>query len=271
MTGPSLHSRIASSIVRFLLVFAVAGTTDSVAQGNGTTFTDLWAIEGKPGKGHLIFHQEPVAFLTSFTYSGDRTPYWLSATLVRGPDAANGVTYRGEVFETNGPPFDAASDHATVVYRKVGEATFTSSGLTAQLQYTKDGTVVSEQLTRFTLHNLDISGMYISGVAYETRNCSSPALNGQRFELYGLTTVTQPPGQLNIVVQGENTTCTFWGNYGQTGSLGNASGGAMSCADGTLGNLQIGALQQTVAGWTAVFRARTAVCELDGRIGAITY
>ena len=271
MKAVALSHIVLRSIARLVIACALACAAGGVAaQGayTGTLLTGLWSTPSEPGSGVTATHEEPVIFLTFFIYRGDRTPYWVSATVTRAPDAGGAFVYTGDLYETNGPPFGAPFDPAQVTYRKVGLVTFASNGVTATVTYTIDGVTVSKALTRFTLHNLDFSGTYAGAITYVTGNCTSPALNGRTFLEYGLTTITQPAGQLNILIHGANTTCAMSGNYLQLGSWGNASG-AMSCTDGTSGSVLIAAMRLTVAGFTGAFRAQTAQCELSGTIGGI--
>jgi hypothetical protein len=258
------RSSIARRFSRLVLALVVACLTGSVsAQGDylGTLFSGLWVAVGESGEGVTATHEEPVIFLTFFVYRADRTPYWLTATVIRGPNSGNSFVYTGDLYETSGPgispgPFNSGS----VTYRKVGTASWVSAdGLTVTLTFSIDGVVITKTLQRFTLHNLDFSGTYAGAVAYETQGCTPPSLNGTRVINYGVTTVSQPPGSLTFVFQGAGSTCTFSGTYLQLGSWGNADG-PLSCNDGTTGHLTLFAMQRTVAGFTAGFGGSIGPC-----------
>jgi hypothetical protein len=270
MGNAAARSRVAGSLSRILVALSFAGfAATAAAQYLGTVFTGLWSTAGEAGSGVTATHEEPVIFLTFFIYRGDRAPYWLTATVTRGPDSGDSSTYTGDLYETNGPPFGGPFDPMTVTYRKVGTAKWSSpDGLNVTLTYSIDGVAISKTLTRFTLNNLDFSGSFAGTIAYQTGNCSSPGLDRQTVIDYGLTTVTQPSGTVTIVLRGTKATYTLSGGYLQLGSWGNAEG-SYSSTDGTSGHLVIAAMQQTVAGFTAVIDVQAAQCELLGTISGI--
>jgi hypothetical protein len=274
MNIPATRSRTASRFAQFIMALAVAGMTCSAgAQGEylGTLFSGLWSAIGESGEGVTATHEEPVIFLTFFVYRGDRTPYWLTATVTRAPDSGDSIVYTGDLYETSGPgispgPFDSAS----VTYRKVGAVSWVSSdGITVTLTFSIDGVAITKTLRRFTLHNLDFSGSYAGAIAYQTQSCNSPSLNGRTVVDYGLTIITQPPGSLTLVLHGANATCTFSGAYLQLGSLGNADG-TLSCTDGSSGHFTLALMQRTFVGFTAAFGGSNQQCgDIIGTLSGI--
>jgi hypothetical protein len=263
-------STLANRLFRFLVGLAFAGLTHTVAAQIylGTVFTGLYSTPGESGSGVTATHEEPVIFLTFYVYRSDRSAYWLTATVARAPDVNGSFNYTGDLYETSGPPLGGPFDPATVTYRKVGTVSWLSrDAYTVALNYTVDGVMISKNLTRFTLNNLNFAGTYLGTIAYQTANCSPPSLNGRTFAQGGNMTITQAPNALTAVVQG-STTCTLAGDYMQRGSWGNSTGN-FSCSDGTAGPMVMVAMQMTVAGFTAQFAVNTAQCQLQGSLSGI--
>jgi len=272
MDKPVTDSRNSSRIAQFLMALAAAAWIGGVSAQMvylGTVFTGLWSTAAEPGWGLAATHEEPVIFLTFYIYRSDTNPYWVTATLTRGADVGDAAVYTGDLYETHGPGFGGPFNPASVSYRKVGFVTFVSSeGLIVALSYTIDGVLVVKTLTRLTLRTLDFSGSYAGSILSTTENCSSPLMNGRTTIDYGAMTITQAPNSLRIVLQGANSTCTVLGTYLQTGSWGNADG-THSCSDGTSGPITVGAMQRTLAGFTAAFGGRNQQCELNGTMSGI--
>jgi hypothetical protein len=262
----AFRSRIAVRAVRFLIVFVLLGLTGGAgAQTSlGALFTGLYSVPGEEGSGLTATHEEPVIFLTFYIYRADRAPYWLTATVVRGPDLNGSHNYTGDLYETNGPPFGGAFDPKTVTYRKVGTVSFLSrDGYTATLTYTIDGVFFSKTYNRFTLSDLNFAGPYYGTILYQP-SCASPT----SLVRVGPTTVTQSATALTIVVQGSSATCTLSGDYVQSGSLSGSSGN-FSCTEGTSGPMVIAGMQWTIVGFTAEFAVNVQQCNLRGAITAI--
>jgi len=112
-------------------------TTDLAA---ATNYQDLWwnAPGGSEnGWGINLTHQGDAVFATWFTYDGGGEPLWLSATALKTGEK----TYSGELYRTDGPPFDAQPfDPKQVTRTKVGTMTLTfAHGNSATFDYTIDG------------------------------------------------------------------------------------------------------------------------------------
>jgi len=268
MKNPAARSRIARGLVRTIVVLVVAGfTTAAGAQGRylGTLFTGLYSAQGEAGSGVTMTHEEPVIFLTFYLYRGDRSPYWLTATVTRAPDLHGDYNYTGDLYETSGPPYGGPFDPTMVTYRKVGTVSLVSvDGYTVDLNYTIDGVSISKVYTRFTLNDLNFAGPYWGTIVYTTGSCSSP----QSFAISGSTTVAQSSNALTIVLRGPGSTCTLSGDYRQSGSLGGSSG-TLSCSDGTSGPMALVGLQMTQTGFTGSFELNVGQCNLPSAITGI--
>lgn len=259
-----LARRVAATIAALWI-----GSAGAQAVYLGTWFTDIWYNAAEPGWGVTATHTDPVIFLTFFIYRGDTNPYWLTATVTRGPDVAESAVYSGDLYETHGPGFGGVFNPGATSYRIVGQATFVSGdGLTAVLTYTVDGVRVTKTLTRQTLRNLDFAGSYSGSILYTTENCANPSFNGRTVVDYGPMTITQSGASLNIVARGSLATCTISGTFLQTGQWGNADG-SHTCSDGSSGPFTVFAMQRTAAGFTAGFGGRNQQCEILGTMSGI--
>jgi hypothetical protein len=261
-------SHLARGFARVLVALAFAGLAATAAAQNvylGTVFTGLYSVPGEAGSGVTATHEEPVIFLTFYLYRGDRSAYWLTATVLRGPDVNGSYNYTGDLYETSGPPVGEAFDPATVTYRKVGTVSLLSKdGRTVALTYTIDGKLISKTYTRFTLNPLDFTGTYAGTILHQTGSCSAPTVLARS----GPMKVTQSANALTIVLQGATATCTLSGDYTQSGSWGGSTG-SFSCTDGTSGPMVLAGMQMTTAGFTASFGVSGSQCNYLGAVGGV--
>lgn len=112
-------------------------------------FQDLWwaaPAGSESGWGINLTQQGQTIFATWYTYDADGSPLWLVVTAPR----VEADVYRGDLYRTTGPPFDAFRfDPARVVATKVGSATFTfRSGNDATFAYTVGNVTQSKALVR---------------------------------------------------------------------------------------------------------------------------
>ena len=91
-------------------------------------------------------HQGDNIFVTWFTYDGDGTPLWLSATAAK---VGAGV-YAGPLYRTTGPAFNAVPFSPTAIGRTVvGTLTLAfADGNSGTFTYTAFGAVQSKSITR---------------------------------------------------------------------------------------------------------------------------
>lgn len=114
-----------------------------------TNYQDLWwAAPGgvESGWGVNFTHQGDNIFVTWFTYDGDGTPLWLSATAAK---VGAGV-YAGPLYRTTGPAFNAVPFSPTAIGRTVvGTLTLAfADGNSGTFTYTAFGAVQSKSITR---------------------------------------------------------------------------------------------------------------------------
>ena len=112
-------------------------------------YTGLWwssPAGGESGWGVNLAHQADTIVATWFTYDMARRPWWLVATLERTAEGR----YSGTMYETLGPPLDAAPfDAGRVRAMAAGSATFAFSDVTnGTLSYDVRGVAQSKAITR---------------------------------------------------------------------------------------------------------------------------
>jgi len=252
------------------LVVSLSVCGSCLAQSLGTAFSDLWWNPAESGWGVTVDHQQDVMFLTFFIYRSDGSPYWVTSLLTHPVDPSRPFFFSGDVYETHGPSFGQPFNPSLVTNRKVGTATFNATqGNAATLTYAIDGVTVTKSIQRQTLRFLDFSGAFNGIVNYQLSSCANPSLNGQQLVLPGQLTILHSGAEYKMVLQTALGTCGFVGTYGQTGSIGAASG-TLSCNDGTAGTFSMSAMQWTIYGMSAQIVAhQTGDCTLSGIIGGI--
>ncbi len=133
-----------------------------------------------------------------------------------------------------------------------------------------DGVPVTKNVERFTLQNLNYSGVYDGVVDYVTDFCTPATLNGQLVNNHWTMTVTHVGASLTMVATGSSSgACTFNGNYSQTGLSGTTIG-TYTCTDGTAGNFKIDAMQRTIFGMTAQLSGNDAQCSINGGMALLS-
>lgn len=114
---------------------------DSVDAENRTA---LWWNASEPGWGLNVNHQGNTIFATLFTYDANG-PTWL---VMSGGERQSDGSYRGALYRTRGPAFDA-SPFGAVTATEVGTMRLAFSGNNAAaLTYSIDGVQVAKSLTR---------------------------------------------------------------------------------------------------------------------------
>lgn len=109
-------------------------------------FQDLWWNPSESGWGVNLTHQGEILFATWFTYARDGKGQWLvMSNLAR---TGTGHRYVGDIYRTNGAPFNSY-DPARLSVTRAGSATFEFSGASAgTFTYTLDGVTQSKAITR---------------------------------------------------------------------------------------------------------------------------
>lgn len=111
-----------------------------------TNVQDLWWNPTESGWGINLAHQENTIFATLFTYDASRRGMWL--VMPDGAlDQATGI-FRGALFRTRGPAFDA-QPWSAITSTQVGTMSLDfANGNSATLTYTVDGIFVTKTITR---------------------------------------------------------------------------------------------------------------------------
>lgn len=255
-------------------MFAAAPAFAGVAFMNDVS--DLWFNADESGWGVNIIQQSNIAFATFFVYDASGQPHWYVASEMIGsaapPDRPN--VFVGELYETTGPAFSAATFNAsTVTRRAVGHATFQifppNNGT---LDYTVDGVAVSKRLTRQTWAANDATGTYFGGqftqLAPSAASSCTVKTGLQRFDSITIshsgssfsmtaTLGAAPPDEL----------CRYTGTYTQAGHMGNVDG-AFSCNGGANGTFRLQRLEIGVNGIMALYAATDRGCDLTGNFSA---
>jgi hypothetical protein len=201
-------------------------------------YSDLWWNQGESGWGANVVHQGNILFITMFLYGTDGKPTWYLSSAVQyiGTNSAGDDTYRGELAQVTGTPFNVQpfNPNATTA-TVVGAITFTglaSGGAT--ISYNVNGVpngTVSKSVTRLTYKaNTVTNAQYVGTTSYTRSGCTNPADNGH-FNDSADYTITVTDSTLKIVESnGPGKVCNWNGNYTQAGRMG-ASTGTTVCED----------------------------------------
>ena len=111
--------------------------------------TALWWNPRESGWGLNLNHQGNTLFGTLFTYDANRAPLWL--VMSGGAMQADGRSFKGDLFRTTGPAFNAQPFRPITAENvtKVGEMTVSiTDANTASLTYTVNGAQVTKSIQR---------------------------------------------------------------------------------------------------------------------------
>ena len=217
-----------------------------------TDVSDLWWNPSESGWGMQLVQNNNFVFATLFVYGSDGSPTWYTAPL----NNSGGFTWTGPLYATTGPWFAAMPfDSNQVGVRQVGSMTFHAIDIAnGTLTYTVDGSAVAKSVTRQTLVNESIGGIY-NGVTLQNQVCV-PALGG--------TGTFSRPTTLNISqignsVVGQSGGCTLTGTYSQSGKMGDVTG-TYSCISGEIGSFNMFEIVVTETGILARLSEQSNFC-----------
>ena len=109
-------------------------------------YQDLWWNPTESGWGVNFAHQGDILFATLFTYGADGRSQWF--VMSRGERTPGTRTFRGTLYRTTGPPFDA-NPWRPIALSPVGTMSVAfTGGNAATLTYTVDGVSVSKAIAR---------------------------------------------------------------------------------------------------------------------------
>ena len=245
------------------LVFVLA-CTPARASSASSEITDMWWNPGESGWGVNVILQAGVAFLTFFVYDSKSVPIWYTSDAYAGDNSA----WTGKLYQTNGPWFGGPFSPDNVTVRQVGTVTFAVTALNqATLTYTVDGLTKTKTLERQTWANENYTGNYLGGYSFRDVNCNPASLDGVE-EAGGLMTVTHDGSSLTVALATAGGSCTFAGNYSQTGKLGQVSGN-FSCGTGAQGTFALYEMTPTISGFTGRVVGASQFCQFSGYMGGV--
>lgn len=254
---------------KFFLAAALALAAPAFAATSfSTDVTDLWWNPDESGWGVNVIQQNDTVFATFFVYDANARAHWFVASSMTAQSAtATGVTFQGDLFETQGPYFGVQFSPAAVARNKVGTAmlqvAFPSSAI---LTYTVNGVTVTKAVQRQTWAANDASGTYegartiLSGGG--GTGCSPGTSSFSNVQLAQTSTGFAMNGTL------AGSACRFNGSYSQDGHLG-ASSGSFSCDNGLQGTYALAEIETTLYGFSARYSGTERGCTLQGRIGGV--
>jgi hypothetical protein len=220
------------SLAAILCWFATFANANSLT----TDFTDLWFIPAESGWGANVVQQSDILFVTLYVYGPNSQPIWYSASsVVLTGGSGTTFNFSGSLYQTSGPYFGGAFNSGNVTIRPVGTLTFSSTGVnTANISYSVDGVNVFKSVERNTWKSENISGIYLGSSLGNWTGCAQQARNGY-VESSAVLTFTHDTSNSTVQIREEGTTtnytCTYTGNYGQSGRIGSISGTGL-CSDG---------------------------------------
>ena len=248
-----------------LAALLLATGTGAMAQGSGDA-SDLWWNPAESGWGVNISQQGDMVFATLFVYGASRQPVWYVASAMARTGAS---TFSGPLYETQGPPFAAASfDPSQVGVREVGTATLALQGPhQATLTYSVDGATVTKSITRQSFRPNDIGGTYLGAFVGTYSACAGTGIDGYREEVADIV-VTQTGTAVEIEARFQNETCRYTGTYAQSGRSGRIDG-RVDCGTGDIGAFT--ATEVIANGLVLGVQANAEYrsCRWSGRLGGV--
>jgi hypothetical protein len=221
-----------------------------------TDVSDLWWNPSQSGWGMQLVQNNSFVFATLFVYGANGTPTWFTAQL----NNVGGFTWSGPLDATTGPWFGAPSfNPALVTVRQAGNMTFTLNDVNnGTVSYTVDGLVVSKSITRQTLVNESIAGVY-DAVVNQVQTCV-PAVGSGVYIGRTLLTVSQVGNSIvGLTNSAPGSGCTLTGTYSQSGKLGSVAG-TYSCTWGEAGTFSLFEIMVTETGMLARLTEQSNLC-----------
>jgi hypothetical protein len=117
-------------------------------------------------------------------------------------------------------------------------------------------------VTRLTWRTNDINGSYALSRVYRGYHCAPGLAVTQNL---GTASVSQSGDSLSITTTGGIPSCTFSGDYSQSGRLGLSSGN-FSCTDGTSGSYRMQEIEVGQHAFSARFDGTAAACQFRGHL-----
>ena len=246
----------------------IAAAATSSLPTSATSFTtdqsDAWAVDGESGWGWLTFQRGAVIFGALFVYDPNRVPIWYSVTMTY----LGNFVWKGDLYQTRGPWFGIEPfNWASVIYRKVGTATWTATSVTSgRLEYDVDGVSVVKNPARVFVANDDFSGHFAGAIHQTTTGCLNTSLNGTREDV-AIINITQAAQSLSLaILRQSGGSCTYSGQLAQAGQMGTVTG-TFACSTGETGTMQLFEMQTNPIAVTTRYTAKSSTlagCQYTG-------
>jgi hypothetical protein len=255
--------KLLAAAVMALAAHAEAATSFS------TDVTDLWWNPDESGWGVNVIQQADTVFATFFVYGADGKAHWFVASDLKaqGAASASGVTFQGDLFETNGPYFGVSFNPVAVARRRVGTVSLQfalpSRGI---VTYTVDGASVTKSIERQTWAANDVSGSYEGSRGILSASGATGCNVG--FSEFSGIQIAQSQAAFSMTGNLAGATCRFTGSYSQDGHLG-ASSGTYSCSNGLEGTYALSEIEASLYGFFARYSGTERGCTVAGRIGGV--
>ena len=260
---------------RLLALLATSAALAAPAAATLTDYTDLWFTSTEPGHGVYIVQEGNTIFLAMFVYDGARLPRWYYGSNVTPVNGSN-TSWSGQLVQNQGTSFASPWNPADLFPRAVGTVTLTfTSASQGTMAFTVDGIPVTQQLTRFTIANDSLAGVYAGGLLAKAAQCNPAASTLGISDR--LTVDHSVQGNPRFVVDfftpgGLPASCVFTGGYTQQGKAGTIPSGTFTCtgAANNTGTFSMTEIAVNRNGLTAHFTGKDQYCQsLDGYFGGI--
>lgn len=219
-----------------------------------TDVSDLWWNPSESGWGMQLVQNNGFVFATLFVYGADGKPTWFTAPL----NYTGSFVWSGPLYANTGPWYAGPFNPSQVGVRQAGVLTFQLASIgNGTVVYTVDGVQVTKNVTRETMVNENITGVY-DAVGTQTQSCSYPLTSGT-FSALATLSISQSGNAVTGQVLSPSGSCTLTGTYGQSGKLG-AVTGTYSCTWGEIGTLQIFEIVTTEYGMLVRISEQSNLC-----------
>ena len=253
-----------------LSLAALALTSSAFGSAFSTDNSDIYNATDETGWAVEMTQRGDVVFATIYTHDADNFPIYYSAALFfAGTNASGNAIWTGALIETQGPWFGAPFDGSKVVNRPVGTMTYVPQFIeTGALTFTVDGVPVTKQINRFTFRLDNYAGNYVGAYKLVSSGCTNSANNGTSY-FGSVFNITQAANSLTIAVADSQGTCTYTGDYTQSGQFGQTRG-TFTCTDGYAGSHLFVEMNVTPGDFRARFIGSDNLgCSLTGNFSGV--
>ncbi len=259
------------SLRSLILMVAMTFSCAPFANTLLSDMSDLWWIPTESGWGVTVTHQGDIAFLTFFIYGQDGKAAWYTGQAAyTGKNSGGAYIFTGPVYQVAGPWFGTSTFNPNLVtVRQAGTVTFTAFLNAATLAYAIDGVSVTKNVVRQTFRNNDMTGDYMGAMKSTQSGCRSLFDNGDFNDSVEYSVTSSATNFSMRVTQLDRSTCTYTGNYVQSGRFG-SSEGTYTCTRGATGTYQVVELEAGISGFTGRYAASDNFCTaISGRFAAM--